>query len=102
MALFGKQSFTIAAVLLAPAILGAQAPAKPACDVAESAKGTAARATLTVNMEREATTPAVAMTNLKSAMKLVEKTDSGDAATVTAYVLGSALSLWADPPGSGL
>ncbi len=102
MALFGKQSFTIAAVVLGPAILGAQAPAKPACDVAESAKGTAARATLMVSMAREATTPAVAMTNLKSAVKLVEKTDRGDDATVNAYVLGSALSLWANQPGIGL
>lgn len=102
MALFGKQSYTIAAVLLAPAILGAQTPAKPACDVAESAKGAAARATLSVNMAREASTPAVATSSLKNAVKLVEKIDKNDDATVNAYVLGSALSLWANQPGIGL
>ena len=101
MALFGRNLLPVAALLVsAPAF--AQATTKPACDVAEASKGNAARATLSVNLAREAASPAVAATNLKNAVKLVEKTDKGDDPIVNAYVLGTAISLWANQPGIGL
>jgi tetratricopeptide (TPR) repeat protein len=102
MAVFAKRLYAAGALLLGASALGAQAPAKATCDVAESAKGNAARATLSVNVAREASTPAVAATNLKNAVKLVEKVDKGDDPVVNAYVLGSALSLWGNQPGIGL
>ncbi|MEO7456835.1 MAG: hypothetical protein ABIY52_11280, partial [Gemmatimonadaceae bacterium] len=72
MALFGKKVLAAGALMLASSTLGAQAaPAKPSCDVGEAAKGNAARATLSVNLARDAT-PAVAATNLKNAVKLTE------------------------------
>ena len=105
MALFVRKSLA-AVVLLASSTVGAQtptaAPAKPTCDVAEAAKGNAARATLSVNLAREATTPAVAINNLKNAVKLVETVDKGDDPIVNAYTLGTALSLFANQPGIGL
>ena len=55
-----------------------------------------------VNLARDAAIAAVAATNLKNAVKALEKTDKGDDATADAYVLGSALSLWANQPGVGL
>ena len=102
MAVFGRTFYAAGALLLGCSALGAQAPVKPTCDVAESAKGNAARATLSVNVAREAASPAVAATNLKNAVKLVEKVDKGDDPIVNAYVLGSALSLWGNQPGIGL
>jgi len=80
----------------------AQAPAKPSCDPAESPKGMAARALLSVNIAREAASPAVAGTNLKNAVKVLEKPDKNDNPVDDAYVLGTALSLWANQPGIGL
>ena len=103
MALFAKKYLAVGTMLLASSVAGAQAvPAKPACDVAESATGNAARATLSVNLAREAASPAVAATNLKNAVKLLENTDKGDNPVVNAYVLGTAISLWANQPGIGL
>lgn len=104
MAVLGKQFLAVGALLLASSVLGAQtpAPAKPTCDVGETAKGNAARATLNVNLAREATVPAVAMTNLKSAVKLTDHIEKGDDPVVNAYVLGTALSLWGNQPGIGL
>ena len=103
MALFAKKYLALGVTLLASSIAGAQAaPAKPACDVAEAATGNAARATLSVNLAREAASPAVAATNLKNAVKLLETTAPGDNAVTNAYVMGEALSLWANQPGTGL
>ncbi|MEP7002811.1 MAG: hypothetical protein ABI969_20130, partial [bacterium] len=103
MALFATKSLAAGAMLLASSVVGAQAaPAKPACDVGETATGNAARATLSVNLAREAASPAVAATNLKNAVKLLETTDKNDNAVVNAYVLGTAISLWANQPGIGL
>lgn len=103
MALFAKKYLAVGTMLLASSVAGAQAvPAKPTCDVAESATGNAARATLSVNLAREAASPAVAATNLKNAVKLLENTDKGDNPVVNAYVLGTAISLWANQPGIGL
>ena len=102
MALFGKKCLAVGALLLASFALGAQAPAKPTCDVGESAKGNAARATLSVNLAREAATPVVASTNLRNAVKLVDHVEKGDDPVVNAYVLGTALSLWGNQPGIGL
>lgn len=103
MAVLGTKYLAVGALLLASSVVGAQAaPAKPTCDVGETAKGNAARATLNVNLAREATTPAVAMTNLKSAVKLTDHLEKGDDPVVNAYVLGTALSLWGNQPGIGL
>ena len=103
MALFAKKYLALGVTLLASSLAGAQAaPAKPACDVGETATGNAARATLSVNLAREATSPAVAGTNLKNAVKLLETVNPGDNAVTNAYVMGEALSLWANQPGTGL
>ncbi len=101
MAVFGNRYFVASALLMASS-LGAQAPAKPSCDVAEGAKGNAARATLSVNLARETPPGPVASTSLKNAVKLVETADKSDDPIVRAYVLGSALSLWGNQPGVGL
>ncbi len=103
MAFFSTKYLALGATLLASSVAGAQAaPAKPACDVGETATGNAARATLSVNLAREATSPIVAGTNLKNAVKLLETAAPGDNAITNAYVLGEALSLWANQPGIGL
>jgi Putative Zn-dependent protease, contains TPR repeats len=103
MALFAKKYLALGVTLLASSLAGAQtAPAKPACDVGETATGNAARATLSVNLAREAPSPAVAATNLKNAIKLLETVNPGDNAVTNAYVMGEALSLWANQPGTGL
>ncbi len=103
MAVLGTKSLAAGALFLASSVLGAQAaPAKPTCDVGESAKGNAARATLNVNLAREAATPVVATKNLKDAVRLVDHIEKGDDPVVNAYVLGTALSLWGNQPGIGL
>ena len=103
MALFVTKSLAVGAWLVVSTVAGAQAaPAKAACDIGETATGNAARATLSVNLARESASSAVAATNLKNAVKLLENTDKGDNPVVNAYVLGSAISLWANQPGIGL
>ena len=103
MALFATKYLAAGAMLLASTVAGAQAaPAKPACDIAENATGNAARATLSVNLARDSKVPAVAVTNLKNAVKLLETTDKNDNPVVNAYVLGTAISVWASQPGIGL
>ena len=103
MALLAKKCLAAGALLFSSSILGAQAtPAKPTCDVSESAKGNAARATLLVNLAKDAASPAVAASNLKGAVKLVEHVEKGDEPVTNAYVLGMALSLWGNQPGTGL
>ena len=55
MALHARKCLAAGALLLTASVAGAQAaPAKPACDVGETAKGNAARATLSVNLARDA------------------------------------------------
>ena len=103
MALFARRYLALGVTLLASSVAGAQAaPAKPACDVGETATGNAARATLSVNLAREATSPVVAGTNLKNAVKLLETANPADNAVTNAYIMGEALSLWANQPGTGL
>ena len=103
MALLATKYLAAGAMLLTASVLSAQAaPAKPACDVGETAKGNAARATLSVNLARDAASPAVASTNLKNAVKLVDHLEKGDDPVTNAYVLGTALSLWGNQPGVGL
>ena len=103
MALFARKYFAAVAMVVVSSVAGAQAaPAKPACDIGETATGNAARATLSINLAREAASPAVAATNLKNVVKLLETTDKSDNAVVNAYVLGEAISLWGNQPGIGL
>ncbi|MBA3671087.1 MAG: hypothetical protein H0W68_03560 [Gemmatimonadaceae bacterium] len=107
MALFGRYLAASALLLAAPA-LDAQTPAPattaaktPTCDVSDKAKGATARATLSVDLARQAGPGPVAMNNLKTAVKLLETSEKGEDAVARAYVLGSALSLWMNQPGVG-
>jgi hypothetical protein len=101
MAVFAKVHAAAGALLVCASLLGAQtAPAK--CDIDETAKGNAARALLSVNLARQAASPAVAATNLKNAVKLLETVAKDDDPVVDAYVLGSAISLMGNQPGIGL
>ena len=76
MALFATKYLAAFAMLAVSSVADGQAaPAKPACDIGENATGNAARATLSVNLAREAASPAVAATNLKNVVKLLETTD---------------------------
>ncbi len=103
MALYARKYLSAVAMLTVSTVAGAQAaPAKPACDIGESATGNAARATLSINLAREAASPAVAATNLKNAVKLLETTDKSDNGVVNAYIMGEAISLWGNQPGIGL
>ena len=103
MPLFGHKSLVAVALVAHVSALSAQAPAKPTCDAADASKGNAAKATLFINVARDdQASSAMKAQNLTSVVKLVEKTDKGDDPVVNAYVLGSALSLWASQPGIGL
>ena len=65
MALFARKYFAAAAMLAVSSVAGAQAaPAKPACDIGENATGNAARATLSLNLAREAASPASLLLSL--------------------------------------
>ena len=97
MAVFGTKYFVASALLMASS-LGAQAPPKPSCDVAEGAKGNAARATLSVNLARETPPGPVASTSLKNAVKLVETADKSDDPIVRAYVV--TVKVWATLPAA--
>jgi hypothetical protein len=102
MALFGKHSFAAGALLASAAVLGAQAPTKPVCDIGDAVKGNTARAVLSFNVATQATGSPVAAAKLKDVIKLVETPEkSGDEPVARAYVLGEALSLWLNQPGIG-
>ena len=102
MALIRKTSLAAGTLILAASAAGAQAPAKPACDIGDALKGNTARATLSFDVARQATGTPVAATNLKTVIKLVELPEkSNDEPVARAYVLGEALSLWLNQPGVG-
>jgi tetratricopeptide (TPR) repeat protein len=105
MAVFGKVFPTAAALLVAVATSGAQAPAagaKPACDIADASKGNVAKASLMFDRARAAATGPGAENDLKSAVKLLETPGQGDDPVGRAYVLGETLSLWMNQPNVGL
>ncbi|MFL5605395.1 MAG: tetratricopeptide repeat protein [Gemmatimonadaceae bacterium] len=94
MALLGKTLSAAGALVVAAATLGAQAPAKPTCDIGDALKGNTARASLSFDLARQAATGPVATAKLKEAVKTLESADKGEDPTARAYVLGEALSLW--------
>lgn len=102
MAVFGKKLFASSMLLVATSALGAQAPAKPSCDIGEAAKGNLARASLSFNVAQQAATGPSAESNLKSTVKLLESPSQGEDATTRAFILGEALSLWMNQPNVGL
>ena len=102
MALFGRYCLAGGALVVAASALGAQAPAKPKCDIGDALKGNTARAVLAFGVAQQATGTPLAATNLKNVVKLVELPEkSGDEPVTRAYVLGEALSLWLNQPGVG-
>ena len=104
MALFAKKYLARRRTLLASSVAGAQAaPAKPTCDVGESATGNAARATLSVNLAREAhCTRGRRHQPQERGEAARDRRDGRRTRSANAYVLGEALSLWANQPGMGL
>ena len=103
MALLGRILLIGAALAVVSDVLDAQAPAKaPSCDIGDVMKGNTARAALAFDVARQATGTPLAATNLKSAIKQVESPEkSGDEPVARAYILGEALSLWLNQPGTG-
>ena len=100
MAVLGKNVLACGLLLVAAAA-GAQQPAAgaPACDIGAGAKGNLAKASLTVDLARQAGTGAAAESNLKNTVKVLE-TASEDPVT-RSYLLGEALSLWLNQPNIG-
>ncbi len=98
MAVFGKYLYSMGLLAAAASLAGAQAPK---CDVTDALKGNAARASLSVDMARQAGPGPAAASSLKSAIKLLDTPDKSADATAQAYVLGSALSLTLNQPGIG-
>ena len=103
MALLGRNLLIGAALAVASDVLGAQAAAKAsACDIGDAMKGNTARAALAFDVARQATGSPIAATNLRNAVKMVESPEkSGDEPVARAYILGEALSLWLNQPGTG-
>lgn len=102
MVVFGKSSCAAGMLLAAARVLGAQAPAKPACDIGDVAKGNIARASVSFDLARQAGTGPAVESNLKNAVKLSESAGQGDDPVARAYVLGEALSLWLNQPNVGM
>lgn len=100
MAVFGKAISAAALLVASTSVLGAQAPASK-CDVTDALKGNAARASLGVNLAREAGATPLATTNLKNAVKLLESPEKGEDPVGRAYTLGTALSLTMNQPNIG-
>jgi predicted Zn-dependent protease len=101
MALLGKTLSAAGALVVAAATMGAQAPAKPACDIGDALKGNTARASLSFDLARQAATGPVATTKLKEAVKALESADKNEDSVARSYVMGEALSLWLNQPGTG-
>lgn len=101
MAVFGKSLLATGMLLIAASVAGAQQAAAPACDVGSNAKGNLGKASLTVDLARQAGTSPAAQSNLKNTVKLVESSQNEDPVT-RAWLLGEALSLWLNQPGVGL
>ena len=101
MAVFGKNLLAFGLLLAAATAADAQQASAPACDVGSNAKGNLAKASLTVDLARQAATGPTAESNLKSTVKLVESSENEDPVT-RAWLLGEALSLWLNQPTVGL
>lgn len=101
MAVFGKNLLASGLLLVAATAAGAQQASAPACDVGSNAKGNLAKASLTVDLARQAATGPSAESNLKNTVKLVESSQNEDPVT-RAWLLGEALSLWLNQPTVGL
>lgn len=99
MAVFGRS--LVALTCAALGALGAQTPAKPACDIGDALRGSAGIGTLNVDLARQAGPGPVAVSKLKAAVKALETPGKGDDPVGRAYVLGSAYSLWLNQPGVG-
>jgi predicted Zn-dependent protease len=93
-----------AALLVATAAsLGAQAAATPpACDATQPTSGNALKANISLQnaLREQKTNPASAAKNLATVVKTLDNADKSDEAG-RAYVLGSALALWMNQPGTG-
>ncbi|HET9685076.1 MAG TPA: hypothetical protein VFP15_13305 [Gemmatimonadaceae bacterium] len=100
MAVFGKNLLASGLLLVAAASAGAQQTTTPACDVGSAAKGNLARASLTVDLARQAGTGAAAETNLKNTVKVLESANEDP--VLRSYLLGEALSLWMNQPNIGV
>ena len=101
MAVFGKNLLASGLLFLAATAAGAQQPAAPACDVGTAVKGNLARASLTVDLARQAGTGPAAESNLKNTVKVLESSQNEDP-VARSYLLGEALSLWLNQPTTGL
>ena len=101
MAVFGKNLFASGLLLVAATAAGAQQTAAPACDVGSAVKGNLARASLTVDLARQAGTGPTAESNLKNTVKVLESSQNEDP-VARSYLLGEALSLWLNQPNVGL
>jgi tetratricopeptide (TPR) repeat protein len=101
MAVFGKNLLASGLLLLAATAAGAQQTTAPACDVGSNAKGNLGKASLAVDLARQAGTGPTAESQLKNTVKLVESSPNEDAVT-RAWLLGEALSLWLNQPNVGL
>jgi predicted Zn-dependent protease len=101
MAVFGKNLFASGLLLLAATAAGAQQTTAPQCDVGSNAKGNLGKASLAVDLARQAGTSPTAQSQLKNTVKLVESSPNEDPVT-RAWLLGEALSLWLNQPNVGL
>jgi predicted Zn-dependent protease len=99
MAVFGKNLLASGLLLVAATAAGAQQASQ--CDVGSNAKGNLGKASLTVDLARQAATGPTAESNLKNTVKLVESSPNEDPVT-RAWLLGEALSLWLNQPNTGL
>jgi predicted Zn-dependent protease len=99
MAVFGKSLLASGLLLAAATVAGAQQTSQ--CDVGSNAKGNLGKASLTVDLARQAGPGPAAEAQLKSTVKLVESSQNEDPVT-RAWLLGEALSLWLNQPNVGL
>ncbi len=101
MAVFGKNLLATGLLLVAATAAGAQQAAAPACDVGSAVKGNLARASLTVDLARQAGVGPAAESQLKNTIKVLESSQNEDP-VARSYLLGEALSLWLNQPNIGL
>ena len=101
MAVFGKNLLASGLLVIAASAASAQQTTAPACDVGSNAKGNLGKASLAVDLARQAGTSPTAQSQLKNTVKLVESSPNEDPVT-RAWILGEALSLWLNQPNVGL
>lgn len=101
MAVFGKYVLASGLLFVAATAAGAQEASANACDVGSAVKGNLARASLAVDLARQAGTGPAAESNLRNTVKAVESSQNEDP-VARAYLLGEALSLWLNQPNVGL